>query len=125
MRFLAILLALATIAGCSRVDRAHMTNFTPAGEGQYLYVVRTDPIYPLESASAEAERIAWLGQYLTDNELCPAGYLIVDRTTLLVNVSLIGVRNYNVHYRIACRPQETRLILGDNILIGSLCGTRG
>lgn len=61
-----------------------MTQFEPVGETAFRYEAKADLIYPLDSAGAEADRIAWLEQYLRDNGVCPGGYRIADRRSVLV-----------------------------------------
>lgn len=100
MRFAAAAAALS-LAACASQDRAALTEFEPLEAGAFRYEATSGPAYPLDSPTAEAERIRWLERYLADNALCPDGYQITERKVVLTDQVLFG-DIHRIYYSGAC-----------------------
>lgn len=78
MRFLP-LLALAGLAGCAALDKQASTVFDADGD-RFAYRVQRTAMYGPETEED------WLRQYLADNGMCAAGY-VVTRDRLITRSS--------------------------------------
>lgn len=57
--------------------------------------------FPLDSPTAEAKRLQWLREYLTENDLCPNGHKVTDRQVIIKTHGLLGDL-YTIDYRGEC-----------------------
>jgi hypothetical protein len=95
-------LALAAMAtGCATADKVTESEFRPVGEG-FEYRAKASASYPESSAGAEAQRMDWLRQYLSDAGLCPNGYEITKRTPVLQQRALLA-DIYDIYYEGRCK----------------------
>lgn len=85
---LPIIAAAAALArgGCaSNLDKLEKTTFEPGPNGAFQMIVRDQGI-----DFTEDDRLGWLNEYVTDNNLCPAGYQITDRKQIVQEHALLG-----------------------------------
>ena len=99
-------LTLIFVGACSvnqDLERLSQTEFTPIGNSAFEYKALASPVLrPEDSSDAELERIVWLERYLTDNGLCPYGYEIIERRTVLLVTGLLGA-SYDIFYTGRCK----------------------
>ncbi|QCN95899.1 hypothetical protein D3093_11865 [Azospirillum argentinense] len=82
--------ALLALAACqSTAQKATVTTFQPTADG-FSYRATADALYPVDTPEGEAERMLWLSQYTKDNGVCPKGYTIASRRTVLKSRGLIA-----------------------------------
>jgi len=93
----ALISTLLSLAGCASVDRLYMTEFEPTGANEFRYKAFANAAYKPEDPESEATRIEWLQQYLTDNNLCPNGYVIDDRKSVY-NGTILAAKTYDLIY---------------------------
>lgn len=93
-----ILLATCGFAACAAMDRTALSEFEPEADGTFVFKARTDPIYSLRDG--EATRIAWLGEYLRSNGMCPNGHEITERQVVNVRDDIVQI--HDVIYRGRC-----------------------
>lgn len=100
MKKIAFLLLVAPILGCKAIDLPMRTQFEPSADGRsFRYVAKTGSLLNTpDSPDAERERLAWLGDYLSENKLCPAGYRISERKV----VQNAGLAGPTIFYTGAC-----------------------
>lgn len=70
-------------------------------DGTFRYQAAADAFYPSDSATAEADRIAWLEGYLHDSAFCPDGYAITERNVVKISDGLFGAME-QVNYEGRC-----------------------
>jgi hypothetical protein len=71
----------------------------------FRYSARTGSLARTESSKeAEAERIAWLEQYLAENKYCPSGYIITERKPVVIG-DLMGPL-YRIYYTGLCKDRD-------------------
>lgn len=91
--FMSALLVL--VSGCASLDKSVMTRLEPVGESangdvMLRFAATADAAYPADSAEAEATRIAWLRQALTENGYGGQPYAVVQRRVFLRSKGLLG-----------------------------------
>lgn len=104
MRILFIALVPLALAGCQSVNswaRSKMTTFEPVGGGVYAYSIIAHGESG-ETLGNEEDRINHLEQYLAENNLCKAGYIIDSRVPIKTGEMIRG-SEFKVHYRVRCR----------------------
>lgn len=74
-----VLLTLLGLAACSSVSKQALTNFSSLNSGSFVYTSQYGQLFLKDDKQAEAQRLAWLDQYVKANGLCPNGYRIVSR----------------------------------------------
>lgn len=84
MRVALAFAALALLVGCDAIDRPAMTTFDTSGPATFIYKAKSDVVYPDTSSGAEADRMRWLAKYLSDNGLCPGGYAVDTRKSIVI-----------------------------------------
>lgn len=88
---------LVTMTGCATIDRGAVSDFRPSGPTTFEYRAQAGALdYPADSPAAEQVRMDWLRTWLTDNEMCPAGYQIIERHEVKIG---FGAR---IHYTGRC-----------------------
>ncbi|MEW5727908.1 MAG: hypothetical protein AB1918_08795 [Pseudomonadota bacterium] len=95
--------SLLLVSACAANDRFRYTEFEPGRDGAFRYRVTADAAYPEDDQDAEGVRLAWLGEYLRDNRLCPGGYDITERKAVLKRKGFVG-DVYDVIYYGSCAP---------------------
>ena len=89
------------LSACAKVDKPGMTEIIPV-MGGFTFKATADASYPVTSESAEQTRIRWLEEYLRDNGICPAGYVITDRREILVSKAILA-DIVDITYEGACK----------------------
>jgi hypothetical protein len=93
IRFPAVLLAAATLAGgCAAFDtpntynRHRLSDITEPRDGMggdggdvLFFDVSVTAEFPDNNAAAEATRMTWLAEWLESRAMCPAGHEVVNR----------------------------------------------
>lgn len=102
MRIAFAAFACTAVTACSSIDRQAMTTFDAQPGGQFAFTSAAGGDYPPDSQSAEATRLSWLQQYLTDNRLCGSGYEITERREIITGRNIAGTA-YRIHYRGRCK----------------------
>jgi len=79
----ALCLASALLAsGCSALHKSKMTSFEPFSENEQKMFrfnsLKNESVYP-DDAAGESVRMAWLNEYISDNNYCQNGFLILSR----------------------------------------------
>ena len=100
-----ITLSLFTVSGCATYDRlgrtGNLTELIPTridSEYQYFqYRCFAYTIYPLNDDKAEATRIKWLEQWLSENGY--SDYEIISRQPIFKQKSLLGSM-YDIYYEV-------------------------
>jgi hypothetical protein len=98
------LLALLALGGCmDAVNRPTMSEFEPLGGDRFRYEATTAALTdPENDPDAEATRMRWLQTYLSDNGMCPDGYLIDERKPV-VRSQTLGLVSHRIYYRGRCK----------------------
>jgi hypothetical protein len=80
MRALTIV-CLVLLGGCN--DRLRVDSFAGNPDGTFIYGVRTNTVMT-ENDDGEAEQIrrGWLAEEVTENRMCPTGYVVEIRRLL-------------------------------------------
>jgi hypothetical protein len=73
--------------GCALEGAPFPSSFRITGPGQFEFIARGNWINPANTTAGEAERLAWLSGYISDHQICPSGYTIVERTPQLLTQS--------------------------------------
>jgi hypothetical protein len=64
-------------------------------------------IYPANTAQGEAERMTWLKGYISENQICPFGYTIVERKSRAIEgsakASIIDQLTRSIRYVGRCK----------------------
>ena len=68
-------LTMLLLSGCAPEGAPFPSSFEITGPGQFEFVARGR-----NTAAAEAERMLWLRGYISQHQICPAGYRIIERT---------------------------------------------
>lgn len=89
------------LAGCAKVDKPVLTDFTPTPSG-FTYKATAGAGMAADSAKGEQWRIQMLEEYLRDNGVCPGGYTIVDRREILVTTGVLA-DIVDITYQGACK----------------------
>lgn len=102
-----LLSAVAMLIGACAVnynlERLSQTEFRPIGDSAFEFKALSSPLLrPEDSIGAEEERIRWLESYLDDNDLCPDGYEITQRRTVLLLEGLLG-SSHDIYYSVRCK----------------------
>jgi hypothetical protein len=93
-----VAIAIAVVLGaCSSLDRQTASTFEPTGSDTFKFTAKSDIIYPDGGKGAEADRMVWLAQYLRDNHLCPNGYKITSRQSVVIDGPI-----HEIHYDGVC-----------------------
>ncbi len=90
IRFPAVLLAAATLAGgCAAFDtpdtynRHRLSDISEPRDGTVgdvlFFDVSLSAEFPDDNATAEATRMIWLAEWLESRAMCPAGHEVVNR----------------------------------------------
>lgn len=104
MKRLLPLACLIAMAGCDAQDKLATTEFKPdVSSGTFEFKATADAAYPAGDPAAEARRIGFLEQYLTDNGICPSGYAITNRQEVHVHSGLLG-SIVDILYSGRCNP---------------------
>jgi hypothetical protein len=67
-------------SGCAPAGAPFPSSFKVTGPGQFEFIARGNWINPANTAAGETERLAWLSGYISDHQICPSGYTILERT---------------------------------------------
>ena len=105
-----IIVVLLVLSGCASLDRVTVTRFEPIKTGNnqayFKYTSFADAMYPLKSNGAEAIRIGWLEEWLSDNGYSEVNYEILSRKPVLRKKGLIG-DIYDIYYDVRVqRPNK-------------------
>src|SRR5215510_14741055 len=68
------------LSGCAPAGAPIPSSVKVTGPGQFEFIARGNWINPANTAAGETERLAWLSGYISDHQICPSGYTIVERT---------------------------------------------
>ncbi|PCJ39110.1 MAG: hypothetical protein COA81_11160 [Alphaproteobacteria bacterium] len=98
MRLL-ILIGVFMITGCASIDRPNMSDFNIPEDNQFTYKVRDSLEYD------EENRLAWLGMFLEENNMCSNGYVVDNRREIKNGSSWISKKVYIV-YKGHCKEVE-------------------
>lgn len=102
MKRLVLLAVLTIITGCADHDIGKLSTLAPTEKtGEYLWKTHADPVYPIDSQKAEAERLSQLSRLMAMNSYCGGKYKIVSRTPVLKVKASIGDL-YDLFYSIRC-----------------------
>jgi hypothetical protein len=71
---------MLSLAMCAPEGALFPSSFTIKGPGQFEFVASGTWIYPANTAAGEAARLTWLRAYLSQHQICSAGYRIIERT---------------------------------------------
>ncbi len=81
MRKILTLFILINLTACA--GKMDFTKFEPLppvnGIQQFKYLAKSGVFRPANDPESEKERIEWLDMWLKDNNMCPKGYVILDR----------------------------------------------
>lgn len=82
------LILSALITGCA--SRGEFTTFEPyknsKNEQQFRFFSKTSIFSPENDSDSERGRMVWLNEWLAVNNLCPNGYVILDRKPVSIGV---------------------------------------
>jgi len=103
------------VSECAPAGAPIPSSFKVTGPGQFEFVARGNWINPANTPAGETERLAWLSGYISDHQICPFGYEIIERTAELPSESFRskrglpgGNRDYqltdSVKYVGRCKP---------------------
>jgi hypothetical protein len=88
------------LAGCAQMGKMDYTTFEPVTnnglQNEFKYVVKSNIFNPADDESSEIERFQWLGMWLSDNKMCPNGYVILSRTAIDLGYSDAVKRIYYI-----------------------------
>ena len=73
-------ITMLLLSACSLEGAPFPSSFTMTGPEQFEFVATGNWIYPANTVAGEAERLTWLRGYISEHQICPAGYKIVERT---------------------------------------------
>jgi hypothetical protein len=73
-------LTMILLSGCAPEGAPFPSSFKVTGPGQFEFVARGNWVYPANTASGEAERLTWLRGYISEHQICPSEFTIVERT---------------------------------------------
>jgi hypothetical protein len=73
-------LTMLFLCRCALEGAPFPSSFTITGPGQFEFVATGNWIYPANTEAGEAERLTWLRGYISEHQICPGGYTIVERT---------------------------------------------
>lgn len=96
------LILSALISGCA--SRGDFTTFEPyknnKGEQQFRFFAKSSVFDPENNSDSEKKRIGWLEEWLKVNNLCPNGYVIIERKPVSIG-SHESVKN--IYYTGKCK----------------------
>lgn len=74
------------LVGCAQMGKMDYTTFEPVitngSPNEFKYMVKSNIFNPANDQTSEAERFQWLDMWLSDNEMCPNGYVIISRKAI-------------------------------------------
>jgi hypothetical protein len=73
-------LTMVLLSECAPEGAPFLSSFNITGPGQFEFVARGNRFYPANTAAGETERMWWLRGYISQHQICPAGYRIIERT---------------------------------------------
>jgi hypothetical protein len=94
------LLAASLLVGCAWYERQTTTTFAVIENG-FEYKAIADADHKLDDPDAERWRLGFLETYLEENHICPAGYTIRKRSSILRETEP-GGDFYDVFYEGRC-----------------------
>lgn len=89
------------LSGKSLQDRHSMSRLyiSPSGS-DIVFEASVGPDYPLDSAAAEAEREAWMSQWLDRKRMCQDGFEIMDRQE--IGSAIDNPYQHDLRYTLRC-----------------------
>lgn len=90
MRKIALLMTALSVflGGCA--TRGEFSNFEPyknsAGEQQFRYFAKSSVFSPADDVDSEKTRMEWLDEWLKVNNICPNGYVIINRNPVAIGM---------------------------------------
>lgn len=100
----ALMLFVIAISGCSSMNKRIESRFEPYksanGQQEFKFFAHSNRFSPEYDKDSENERMEWLQTWLTDNKMCPNGYVITQRT--VVDVGL-GDAVKDIYYYGKCK----------------------
>ena len=73
-------LTMLLLSGCAPEGAPFPSSFKITGPGQFEFVASGNWFYPTNTTAGEVERMTWLSGYISEHQICPAGYSIIERT---------------------------------------------
>ncbi len=99
---LAALAAILLTTACADYDLRALSTTEPLPNGTIRWRTMADAIYPADDPRAEAKRLEQLGKVMTLNDVCAAGYDVLDRRVLPKVEGAFGTIA-DVYYTVRCR----------------------
>jgi hypothetical protein len=91
--------SLCLLSGCVGLDAAERATLTPVGSTGFVYHATTDLFYgPSAYGWAEAQRLAWLPDFLHVYGLCPLGFTLTSRQVSFLYESPLGEPIDDIRY---------------------------
>lgn len=97
------LVALLLVAGCAQMDMASEGRLRPLPAGGYEAMLPISAFSPDGDATAEADRLAYVGKMMTERGYCPGGWEVTHRQVVLRKEVWTGDQR-DVYYTLACKP---------------------
>jgi hypothetical protein len=102
MRYALILIAAAIASGCTArvIDNKLTPQLMSNGDVVYVYSNLAGPFQKESDKDAEATRLLDLKEWMTDANLCPAGYEIAKRQVI---ANFANTESKRIYYFVRCK----------------------